>query len=622
MHSSSFARIRTLLALAVALLGTATVRAQIVLPPEGDSLKHIHVLFQWPPVLAANSYRLWVVQDDGLSDPFSSGSTVVDTIVDAAEPTLIVKSGLEFGRAYAWRVRGIETDPLPWGPTHRFTTAPLPDSVPAITISSDPQAVGNPEPGLTLFPIRNTSGVVPGQPIPRGLAVAVDSTGRVVWFAEPATHVGDLRLLESGRVLYISGNRAYETTLHGGVTWASPDDPDLAIHHEVFPLPNGNFLALIFEFQEVLRNLELQTWRGDAIVELDRDTGQIVWSWSSFDNFSTLDFDPDRMQNPGLTGYDWTHSNAVVFDQSDNSIYLSLRHLSRITKIDYATGDIIYNMGFDMPSGDADFGDNLFSFQHAPQLLPNGNIMVYDNGNRRDHVDQSAQTGITRAIELTFSSGNRPEPASITWEYTQTVYSSFVGDTDRLPGGNTLVTAGPQKTIVEVNPAGAVLWQLQLPANGNHLIYRAERIPELVIAPPPGDADDDGVPDDADNCPSHFNPQQNDCDGDDIGDLCAIRTGSSQDCDASGIPDHCETDVSCICPFACFDLNGDNSSNLFDFVAFAECFGSNPRNSQRCACADFDGDFQVNLADFSLFSANFLQPTDIARPNCAPTGLP
>ena len=35
MDRSSFTRIRALLALAVAIAGTATVRAQIVLPPEG-----------------------------------------------------------------------------------------------------------------------------------------------------------------------------------------------------------------------------------------------------------------------------------------------------------------------------------------------------------------------------------------------------------------------------------------------------------------------------------------------------------------------------------------------------------------------------------------------------------
>ena len=54
------------------------------------------------------------------------------------------------------------------------------------------------------------------------------------------------------------------------------------------------------------------------------------------------------------------------------------------------------------------------------------------------------------------------------------------------------------------------------------------------------DADGDGVPDDIDNCPNHYNPDQADCDGDGTGDVCAIATGLSEDCNENGVPDECE----------------------------------------------------------------------------------
>jgi len=41
-----------------------------------------------------------------------------------------------------------------------------------------------------------------------------------------------------------------------------------------------------------------------------------------------------------------------------------------------------------------------------------------------------------------------------------------------------------------------------------------------ITGPPPEDADDDGVPDDEDNCPDVANADQADCDGDGVGDAC------------------------------------------------------------------------------------------------------
>jgi len=56
------------------------------------------------------------------------------------------------------------------------------------------------------------------------------------------------------------------------------------------------------------------------------------------------------------------------------------------------------------------------------------------------------------------------------------------------------------------------------------------------------DTDGDGVIDSQDNCPELANPDQADCDGDGIGDLCAIADGLASDCNENAIPDNCEDD--------------------------------------------------------------------------------
>jgi hypothetical protein len=377
------------------------------------------------------------------------------------------------------------------------------------------------EPGLTMFDIRPPGGA--------GLAVAVDASGAPVWFIEAPRIFVDLRLLANGRVLYLSSasGRALETTLGGQIAWISPDDPDLQLHHEVFPMPGGNYLSLAFELQDVLVDSEFQTWVASRIVELGRTDNQVVWEWNPFDHFSTLDFDPTTMATPGVGGanfpdaYDWTHQNAVIYDVGENSVYTSTRQLSRVTRIDYATGNIVYNMGFTIPSGDTDFGDNLFSFQHAPELHANGNMLLFDNGNRRDHIDQTPATGVSKAVELAFT-GAPPTGASIVWEWTLPDYAPGLGDADRLPGGTTLVTSGRNGKLHEVDAAGTEVWRLELPAN--HGIYRVERIPELLIDVP-GDTDGDGLADEVDNCPDHSNEFQQDCDCDGFGDVCSAALG-------------------------------------------------------------------------------------------------
>ncbi|TWT46160.1 hypothetical protein RAS1_26080 [Phycisphaerae bacterium RAS1] len=65
-----------------------------------------------------------------------------------------------------------------------------------------------------------------------------------------------------------------------------------------------------------------------------------------------------------------------------------------------------------------------------------------------------------------------------------------------------------------------------------------------VAAPPVGDADNDGIADDVDNCPTTYNPDQADCDNDGVGDICAIAAGAA-DCNGNAIPDSCEAFADC-----------------------------------------------------------------------------
>ncbi len=500
-------------------LAAAAPAAALVLPPEGIALNQIHLQFEWPPVGGADEYQLQVVIDDGSPDPFFSAAPVVDMTRDSLEPRQVVTSGLAFAQDYAWRARDIVASvPQAWGATHRFQTNAIPAYLPAMTISTGP---GTPEPGLTMFQIGSSNGSVPG-----GIAVAVDVSGQLVWFLEdPSRGINDIRLLANGRVTFLRSGRSNEALLNGQMTWIQHEHPDLTAHHETFPMPNGNVLTLVHDFRDVFRNAEFQSWRGTRIVEFDRATGAVIFDWSTHDYYSYLDFDDTVMSSPTLNGgtaYNWTHGNAVTYDQETQTIHVSVRMLSRITAIDYPSGTIQYNMGFglpSMPSGDATFGDNLFSWQHAPELQPNGNLVIYDNGNRRDHMDQTTGSGVSKAIEVAFT-GIPPSAASIVWEHTLPVYTSFIGDADRQPGGTTVIAVGTGGMIIEVDNAGDEIWRLALPSGvPDWRIPRAERIPELIVDVD-GDLDGDGIPNLIDLCADVADLAQLDSDGDGLGDPC------------------------------------------------------------------------------------------------------
>jgi hypothetical protein len=87
------------------------------------------------------------------------------------------------------------------------------------------------------------------------------------------------------------------------------------------------------------------------------------------------------------------------------------------------------------------------------------------------------------------------------------------------------------------------------------------------------DADGDGIPDVLDNCPFTFNPDQADSDGDGIGDACdncpLVFNPDQGDLDGDGVGDACDPDI-----------DGDGVPNVIDNCPFA----SNPDQE------DLDGD--------------------------------
>lgn len=93
-----------------------------------------------------------------------------------------------------------------------------------------------------------------------------------------------------------------------------------------------------------------------------------------------------------------------------------------------------------------------FRGQHEPSLLPSGEILLFDN--------RGAPDGRSRIVVVDRDRG----AVATRWPPSgQTLDSSQAGTVARLPNGNLLVVESERGTALEIDEAGAVVWEFRSP---------------------------------------------------------------------------------------------------------------------------------------------------------------
>jgi len=198
----------------------------------------------------------------------------------------------------------------------------------------------------------------------------------------------------------------------------------------------------------------------DYLVEMATG-GLVVWEWRSWEHL-----DPEAHPvTPQDRRAEWTHGNTVA-ETADGHIVVSFRNISTVVMIDRATGKIDWALG--APP---------LAQQHDPRPLPNGNLLIFDNGtHRRDHP-----ATFSRVIEVD------PRTGGIVWEYRDQslfeFFSPYISGAQRLANGNTLVCEGCHGRIFEVTSDREIVWEYVSPhfshAHGapglNNWVFRAFR---------------------------------------------------------------------------------------------------------------------------------------------------
>jgi len=235
---------------------------------------------------------------------------------------------------------------------------------------------------------------------------------------------------------------------------------DPFMHHDFCRMENGNTMVLKyvevpFDIMVSIKGGVPGTEQGGKMwtAEFDEVTpeGKVIWSWKSYEHMNPEEFPIC----PLCWRAEWTHANTCVV-LPDGDILTSFRNLNVICIIDKKTGDIIWKWG--------DKAGQL-AHQHDPHFLPNGNILIFDNGIHR----ALGEINYSRVVEL------NPKTKEVVWTYTAPVmcdfFSSACSGAQRLPNGNTLICETMKGRIFEVTPGGEIVWEYKSPFFNPYLAW-------------------------------------------------------------------------------------------------------------------------------------------------------
>ena len=476
----------------------------LIRPSDGDELNYIHILFEWEQQPDAIGYNLQVSTDEFFNN------LILD--VDETYTVYIDSDNFNWNDTYYWRVRSImDCDGCEYGDwigTSMFSisqsTPPYIDEGVEIESSTDIYqddlledgyvAIGAFSPGPHSFIIDKYGNEIWNS------GILLENEG---WFSDGfiLNHIN-----EYGNISGYSGlNYPYNTGMKANtdmdVVWSTMNPEPVDMHefkqisngnymgfqnvYAVGPIPSDNFMTETFQmlgYQADGVTPEFP-WFGQKIVEWNSDH-EVVWSWNPFDHFTMDDFD-----NYGGTwwnsfnqgSHDWVHSNAFHFDEEESVIYVSHRHLSRISKIAYPSGDVIWNMGLpaEYNTGENNICTELgFSFQHNIQLVDDGDLLFFDNGNLSEMLlgDSNPTTRIRRIRVIDNSY------CETIWEYElpPNLYGSAAGSVQLLDNGNYSIYTIGTGSVIEVTPEQEIIWKHTGNINSAWgWYYRAYKIPSI-----------------------------------------------------------------------------------------------------------------------------------------------
>ena len=303
-----------------------------------------------------------------------------------------------------------------------------------------------------------------------------DETGNIVWYHKAQDlenfkidwRIHAIKQKPDGNLVFLSRYCCVvEITPLGQVAdWIGGAGAAHYPHHDFLLLDDSRILYVGKE--QAALGAAVHSWEPATIVRTDRlhiwnpADGSIEEVWDSRDFWDIAD--PGQWVRQSK---DWLHLNSLSVGAGGRLI-LSFPTRNQIAALSPDFRRVEWQLGG--PGSDYQFphpGDRFYA-QHTAAQLPNGHILLFDNGYGRPDSEGGAYS---RALELRLDAASGT--AVKVWEYRPDpdIYSRAISSAFRLSSGHTLVNFGRNidgpveafspLTLIEVDRAGDAVFRLE-----------------------------------------------------------------------------------------------------------------------------------------------------------------
>lgn len=275
-------------------------------------------------------------------------------------------------------------------------------------------------------------------------AVVIDADGTIVWFAAAPIQCTRARMDYEGANMWMVA--ANEDNSGGEMRFVSMDGQTMMTnisglenaHHDFAVLP-GKVAAMVWVNNDVDAPSQLAEMRSDG----------------SGSPETLFEIGPNLYVGAGTTGQPSTasyHCNSILYHSVDDSFTIGDRYPNLYVKVSEA-GALQWQFGgscANAPAGSDHCVPETWHVNHGHHLLDDGTMLVFNNN-----------TGGPSDVRQFLLNTSIPVSATSTEAFTSgSLSSNVLGDVQRLPNGNTLITYSTAGEILEVDPSWAPVQSL------------------------------------------------------------------------------------------------------------------------------------------------------------------